>query len=171
MDSQIQNSTSFSKQRRVVIMAIALFVLSVGGMFGYTFYKQQQLAENDTDEVVETTTEDTYASVTRIDAKHFYIDGVHTVVGEVALPTPCDLLDAQAFVAESMPEQITLDFSVINNADFCAQVVTNQRFKVSAAASSEATFQALFNNRVIELNLIEAAPGETPEDFELFIKG
>jgi len=74
-------------------------------------------------------------------------------------------------VAESFPEQITLDFSVINNADFCAQMITAQRFKVTASASEGASFKALFENRVVELNLIDSLPGESPEDFELFIKG
>ncbi|MEZ4200090.1 MAG: hypothetical protein R3B69_00570 [Candidatus Paceibacterota bacterium] len=161
-----------AKHRRTVIMIIVLFVLLVGGMFMFTFLKQQELHDSQTPTTDTPVGEDdAYASITRIDGKHFYIDGVHTVVGEVSLPTPCDLLEVEAFVAESYPEQITLDFSVVNNADTCIQVVTAQRFKVEVAASEEATFSALFQNRVVELNLTPAAPGETPEDFELFIKG
>lgn len=87
------------------------------------------------------------------------------------MPTPCDLLESSARVAESFPEQIMINFSVINNADFCAQVVTAQRFKVSATASPEATFSAQFMGRPVELNLIPAGAGETPDAFELFIKG
>jgi hypothetical protein len=112
-----------------------------------------------------------YAEITRIEAKHFFIDGVHTLVGEIPMPTPCDLLEATSRVAESMPEQVTVDFTVINNAEFCAQVITGQRFKVSTTASEGATFTATFMGRPVELNLIPAAPGETPDDFELFIKG
>lgn len=156
--------------KRAIWIAILLFVALVVGMFAFAFFNQPASDANQPNDVAGAA-DDRYSNIERIDAKHFHIDGVHTVVGELEMPTPCDLLEVEAFVAESYPEQITLDFSVINNAEFCAQVVTPQRFKVSATASEEATFRALFQNRVVELNLIEAAPGETPEDFELFIKG
>ena len=87
------------------------------------------------------------------------------------MPTPCDLLESSAVVAESFPEQIMIDFSVLNNAEFCSQVITPQRFKVTAPASEKATFSAKFMGRDVELNLIPAEPGEVPDDFELFIKG
>ena len=159
------------RQHRAIWLTIVLFVLLVAGMFAFTVMKQQEIKEEVTP--VSTTTEepDTYAGITRIDGKHFYIDGEHTVVGEIPMPTPCDLLEVDAIVAESFPEQITLDFSVINNSPDCEDIVTSQRFKVSATASPEATFTALFQNRVVELNLTPAGPDETPDDFELFIKG
>ena len=54
----------------------------------------------------------------------------------------------------------------------CAQVMTTQRFMTQPiTASAEATVTATFMGRQIELNLIPAAEGETPEEFELFIKG
>lgn len=157
--------------RRAVLLTIALFILVVGGMFAFAFMQQNNsgtpsnVGQNNDDASGE------YANITRIDGKHFYIDGVHTVVGEIAMPTPCDLLESSATVAESAPEQITLQFDVVNNAEFCAQTVTPQRFKVSASASPEATFHAVFEGREVELNLVEAEEGETPDDFELFIKG
>ncbi len=119
----------------------------------------------------EPATEVPYADITRVDAKHFFIDGQHTLVGEILFPTPCDLLEAEATVMESFPEQVVVDFTVINTADMCAQVVTAQRFKVDFQASEEAVITARFMGRGIELNLIPAAPGETPDEFELFIKG
>ena len=159
------------RHRRAITMAVILFVLLVVAMFAFTFMKQSELEQGVTDADQTEPLDNPYSTITRIDGKHFYIDGVHTVVGEIAMPTPCDLLESTARIAESFPEQITLDFSVINNADTCVQVITPQRFKVSAEASAEATFSALFQNRVVELNLTPAAPGETPDDFELFIKG
>lgn len=152
---------------------VVVFILVVAGMFGYAQFKKNQISQTAEPEPNVASEQDSerYASIERIDAKHFYIDGVHTLAGEVVMPTPCDLLTTEAMVAESYPEQVTVDFSVINNAEFCAEVETPQRFKVSFTASAEATISALFNNRVIELNLIPAAPGETPDEFELFIKG
>lgn len=155
--------------QRAIVAATVLFGLIVVGMFTFAFIKQRENVAN-TPTPAETETPPP-PLVTRVDAKHFYIDGVHTLVGEIAMPTPCDLLEATAAVAESMPEQITVNFNVVNTAEFCAQVVTPQRFKVSAPASAEATWSATFMGQPITLNLIPATAGETPDDFELFIKG
>jgi hypothetical protein len=157
---------------KTTIISIVVFILIIAGMFGYAFIKKQQLNDEALQsEPDENLTNDQYAHIDRVTAKHFYIDGVHTFAGEVVMPTPCDLLEANAVVAESFPEQIFIDFTVINNAEFCAQVETPQRFMVSAAASEQASASAKFNGRNIELNLVPAAEGETPEEFELFIKG
>jgi len=156
--------------QKTVIIGIALFILIVLGMFAFAYMKKTEVTEGQpvTDEPQEDVA---YASVTRINAKHFYIDGVHTLAGEIPLPTPCDLLETEVRVMESMPEQIVVDFTVLNSAEFCAQQVTNQRFKVSASASEEASIRATFMGRDVELNLIPPEAGETPDDFELFIKG
>lgn len=157
---------------KIIISLVLLFVLIIIGMFTFSFLKKHDLAT--TPEPVATSTDTNvgpYATITRVDAKHFFQDGLHTLVGEITLPTPCDLLEATASVAESMPEQVTIDFNIINNADNCTQVLTTQRFKVEVTASSEAKFTARLMGRPIELNLVPPTPGETPEEFELFIKG
>ena len=66
---------------------------------------------------------------------------------------------------------MTIYFNIINNSDSCAHVVTDQRFKVSFTASNEASVSARLNGRPVELNLVPAGEGESPDDFELFIKG
>lgn len=166
-----QTPLGHTKQRRAVIMTLVLFILLVAGMFVFTFLKQNEINNEEPISTQDQVSVDPYREITRIDGKHFFINGVHTIVGEIAMPTPCDLLTSGAIVAESMPEQVTLDFKVINNAETCPQVVTAQRFKVEVKASEKANFKALFQNRVVDLNLTPAAPGETPEEFELFIKG
>lgn len=163
-----QQPVSRRLNRRAIILTILLFALLIAGMFAFAYMQQ---SEGDAAPDAGDDEPDRYENITRIDAKHFYIDGVHTVAGEIAMPTPCDLLESEARVAESYPEQISLEFTVVNNAEFCPETITPQRFKVSATASEEATFTARFEGRRVELNLVEAAPGETPEEFELFIKG
>ena len=111
------------------------------------------------------------APITRIDAKHFFVNGVHTLAGVIPFPTPCDLLEVTAQVAKSLPEQVSVNFSVINTAKTCEQAITMQRFKVTAQASEGAQFTAFFMGRPVELNLIPAEKDETPESFELFSKG
>ncbi len=156
--------------KRTVVLVVTLFALIVAGMFIFAYLKRQEVSTPAPVIVVEEPVVP-YADITRIDAKHYFVDGVHTFVGEIPFPTPCDLLEATSTVMESYPEQVRLDFTVINNAEMCAQVVTAQRFMVSATASEAATVTATFMGRPVELNLIPAAPGERPEDFELFIKG
>ncbi len=161
-------------EQRNIKVAVLILLLIVVGMFIFAYLKKQELQESPTPPVTNQTEEqgnDPYAYITRIDAKHFFIDGTHTLVGEIQMPTPCDLLNWDTRVAESMPEMATVAFSVINRSETCAQVVTMQRFKISFEASESAAISALFNERKVELNLIPALPGETPESYELFIKG
>ena len=158
--------------KKTITVAVVLFVFIVIGMFIFAYLKKAEVTQvvQDPDNQVQQETSP-YDYIEHIDAKHFHIDGTHTVVGTIPFPTPCDLLDWTSDVAESFPEQVTIRFSVINNADMCAQVITDQRFKVTFDASENATIQATLEGRSVELNLVPALPGETPDDFELFIKG
>jgi hypothetical protein len=160
--------------QKSIILAVSLFAILVGGMFTYAHLKQSELQQI---VPIEESLDDTaivdipYSEITRIDAKHYFVDGNHTLVGEINFPTPCDLLETEAVVMGLYPEQVIIDFTVINNSENCMQSVTSQRFKIEATASTEATFTARFIGREVELNLIPAANGEVPEEFEVFIKG
>ena len=160
------------QQHKGIISGIIVLILVIAGMFMFAHFKKNELTETVPPvSRVQDTTISPYDSITRIDAKHFFINGVHTIVGEINMPTKCDLLNWNSRVAESFPEQVTVDFTVINNADSCEQTVTTQRFKESFTASEKASIKATFQGRSVELNLIPTGPGETPDDFELFIKG
>lgn len=154
-----------------MIVAFSTLALIVVGMFVFTFLKKSELAEAPSVTPPVATTEDPYASITRIDAKHFFISPTHTLAGEILMPTSCDLLNWDTRVEKSSPEIVTVDFKVVNHAENCAQTPTPQRFMVTFDASKEATVKATFNGRPVELNLIPAAEGETPTDYELFLKG
>jgi hypothetical protein len=160
------------QHHRALVVGFALLITLVAGMFVFAYLKKTEIVEAPT---VNTGNkkdgEVKYASITRINAKHFYSDGTHTLVGEIAFPTPCDLLESSVRVAESMPEQVTIDFAVINTAEVCAQQETSQRFKVEVRASEFATFTATLDGVPVELNLMPSLPGESPDDFELYIKG
>ena len=155
---------------RIIALCVVLFLFCVAGLFIFTYLAKHNTGSEPVVPTVATTTQTTYG-ITRIDGKHFFKNGVHTIVGSLPLPTPCDLLTTESLVAESYPEQVTFMFAVVNTTDTCAQMITTQRFKVSATASKEANLRATFSGIPVELNLIEAEVGETPEEFELFIKG
>lgn len=156
--------------RRTIILIVVIFILLIIGMFTFTSLMKKEVAVKvPTDVVVGEVVP--YPNIKRIEAKHYFIDGLHTFVGEIEMPTPCDLIDVNSMVRESFPEQVQIDFTVINNSQECVDVITAQRFLVEARASKEASVSASFMGRVVELNLIPALEGELPADFELFIKG
>lgn len=174
MEQEHMHKPHHAINKNTISFTIMVFFFIVAGMFVFAYLKntEQRVVEDvPTPAVDGEVEEDRYRNITRIDGKHFYLDGVHTIVGEILMPTPCDLLNSNVMIAESYPEQVTFDFSVINNVEMCAQVITPARFKVSAQASEQASLSARLNGRSVILNLTPAEAGETPDEFELFIKG
>jgi hypothetical protein len=160
------------KEHKNILVAGILLVVIIIGMFVFAYLKRIEIEKGN--DVVTPIVEDTssvYGGITRIDAKHFYTAPTHTIAGEILMPTPCDLLNWETRILESAPEQVIVDFKVVNHAEVCTQVVTPQRFKVSFEAMENATIRATLQGREIEVNLIPAGQGESPDDFELFIKG
>lgn len=159
--------------KRSNILVVVLFILIVIGMFVFAYLKSNELEAPATVPEVPSTNDDNQSlSFDRITAKHYFIDGQHTFAGVIDMPTPCDLLTVDVRVAESFPEQIFLDFNVVNNAETCASVITPQRFLSTTVQASEgASVQATFKGKSVELNLIPALPDEKPEEFEVYQKG
>jgi hypothetical protein len=156
-----------------IITAIVIFGLIIVGMFVFAFLKNSEIEEMKP-VVIETPTPQKpspYDSITYVDGKHFFDKGRHSVLGEILVPTPCDLLNWETVVEESMPEKVRIDFSIVNNTESCAQTVTPQRFYVDIFAGEKAVMSATINGREVNLNLVEALPGETPERYEFSPKG
>jgi hypothetical protein len=116
-------------------------------------------------------TRDSVTQKTIITAKHRYRSGVHTIVGEIALPTPCHILETAAVVSNDAKSVVIQLASSVKTGEICAQVITPARFKVTAKADAKATFTAMWNGAPVTLNLIEAEPDEDLDAFELYIKG
>jgi hypothetical protein len=142
-------------------------------MFTFAYLKRGEINSNQTAEPLPDSQveEDPYANITRVDAKHFLNGNEHTLIGELVLPTPCDLLSHETVIRESFPEQVEILFTVENESSNCIQVLSTQRFSVSVNVSPQASFSAKLNGRDIELNLIPANPDESPDDFEFVQKG
>lgn len=156
--------------QRAIIVAVILFVLIVLGMFAYARMKSDEISKAEPVPLPQPKEQPT--GITHIDAKHYFTDGTHTVAGEILMPTPCDLLESEAVIKESAPEQVIIALSIINNTDgVCTQMITPQRFKADFTASADATIDATVNGKPVTLNLVEAGPDENPDDFELYIKG
>jgi hypothetical protein len=159
-------------EHKNIVAAVVVLVLIIVGMFVFAYLKKNEM--NEAENIPPVANEDVdgpYANISRIDAKHFYEEPTHTIAGEILMPTPCDLLNWTTRIQESSPESVIVDFDIVNHSEMCTQVVTPQRFKVSFDASEGANIRATLEGRNVELNLVPALPGETPDDFELFIKG
>ncbi len=89
-----------------------------------------------------------------IEATHEFTDGVHRVYGKTDLPTPCHSLTVDALIAESYPEQVTLQFASAGEAETCIQVISEQEFSIEFSASSEASIRATWNGAPITLSLV-----------------
>ncbi len=159
-------------QRKHILFTSALLAILVAGMFLFAYLSRQQVEAPAPSETVATST-DPFEDITRINAKHFFTDppGIHTLAGELPMPTPCDLLTTNAVLLDNGSRAL-VSFDVVNNAGGqCEQNVNPQRFKVGFQAPKDIKIEAVFKGRPVELNLIPAQDGERPQDFELFIKG
>jgi len=153
---------------RGIIAAIIVFALIIVGMFVFAFLKKSEF-NAPTPSVVTPPPASPYDSITRIDGKHFTSGTAHTIVGEVLMPTPCDLLDWTTSTNSS--GHVSIDFTVINSTDSCIQTVTPQKFYVQFTAPLDVPISATLNGRTVILNLIPALPGESPDTYEYAPKG
>lgn len=156
---------------KLITLVVVVFILIIAGMFGFAYLKKAEAPATTPVAATSTASVTNPYGITRIEAKHFFRKGVHTIVGELSLPTPCDLLTSTSSVATVPVPLVMFDFSAINNSATCIQKITTARFMVSGTAGSDAQLKARFMGAPVELNLVEAAAGETPENYELYIKG
>jgi hypothetical protein len=154
------------------IVLVSLLVLGALVVFGVTLYfslfSERDGGSDTSQDVPEKSFKPDLVTV-----KHQFKDDTHTFVGSVDMPTPCDLLTTEgvAQVREPRADLITLQFTVVNEADVCAQVITPARFKMTVGAGEDAEFEALWDGAPVQLNVIDVAPGEDIDAFEVYIKG
>jgi hypothetical protein len=156
------------------ILYTILFIVIAALIIGASFYFSQKGGDvqNGTASVIEGLGDGAEAPKETVTAKHQYKDGVHIVAGEITVPTPCHILEADAVVnSDTSPEQVTIRLKSSTKADGCIQIITPARFKVEFKASKDAVIKMTLNGKPVILNLIEAGADEDLEDFELFIKG
>jgi len=161
-------------QKKSIILAVSLFAILIIGMFAFAYLNKKESIESVVKMVnqpEENLSNDQYSYIESVDAKVFHIDDQYTLVGEILMPTPCDLLVAESELNENLENTTNINFSIINNADVCAQVITPARFKVETTGNEEMAFKAYLAGREVRLNLVPAGAGETPDSYEIFIKG
>lgn len=154
------------KHKGIIGAIIILLVIAFGmAVFVYIF----KASDSSSQPLTIPSEEILYPDVQSITATHFYNEGTHTLIGEIALPTPCDLLSWTVSVAESYPEQASIDFSVSNHSDACIEVVTEQEFHITYEASERATIKTRFNGRTLPLDLIQDTSEDNSLEFQPFL--
>lgn len=153
-----------------IVSSVVALIIIIGGA-SYFYFGPDSLMFWKTKESPKDTVIPFEPEHERINAKHQFKNGTHIIAGEVNQPTPCYILTTDARVAESFPEQVTINFVSTTEAEACIQVVTTERFKVEFQASKDTTIRATWNGRPVELNLIPAGANEDLTNFEIFIKG
>lgn len=152
-----------------IYIAIAVVLILTGLFVASMFIGNEEVAQQPQQENEQETERRPEVTIT---AKHQYKDGIHIIAGEIDMPTPCHILDWSVIGADDTPPPIySIDFTLMSEAEVCAQVITPSRFKVEFEGQENAEIQATLNGDDVVLNLIEAGPDEDLEDFELFIKG
>jgi hypothetical protein len=105
---------------------------------------------------------DMYDTSEYIRIEHVYARGTHTLIGEIPLPTPCHVLDSSTMIAESFPEQVTVNFVATTASEMCAQVITPEPFQVSFEASANALIRLTLNGDALKYIVTDSEVVETP---------
>jgi len=92
-----------------------------------------------------------------VEAEHNFKSGLHDYTGAIMFPTPCYRMSVDAVVKESFPEDVTIRFTIEEDKtiEICAQVITEKKFRIIFQASEEAKVSVTFNNKPVELKIIE----------------
>ena len=106
------------------------------------------------------TNEDSVSFSDTVPVTRDFKDGVYTITGVVQLPTPCHSLSYDILVAESFPEQVSINFKSENESEFCVQVITPTRFNIEVTVSEGATFSATFNGEPVRLDISDVRAEE-----------
>lgn len=156
-----------NKKTIIIVLVILVIIILITAFQSYFRSDQTEVVEipvntgNEPGEVMETVT-----------ALHQFENGKHVVAGELNLPTPCHVLNSEVIIAESMPEQVLVNLNHTTLDDgLCAQVITPAKYKVEFNASERAVIRGAVNGTPVQFNLVEVGPGESLEDFEVYIKG
>jgi len=93
---------------------------------------------------------------------HSFDDGTHSYGISFEKPTPCHTLETQVAVAESFPEQISIDIIVSEpkSGVACIQVIDREFLDIAVDASEGATLMnVLVNGELVPFEIFEEAKG------------
>lgn len=141
-----------NKQLSVSVLIIVLLVVVLGGV---VYFRNSNPIDDSSDAKGEP--DDISNVEQKLVVTHAYDGTSHEYTGSIVLPTPCYTLDTTVDVAESFPEQITINIATVEPKSdvICIQVLERATFDVFVEASEGA-------------NLVRVVLDGKPIDFEVF---
>lgn len=108
--------------------------------------------------------------VTKLNVKRQYKDGIHTIVGEIEVPTPCHSVSATALKGEG--NTVFIDVASVKDGDeVCVEVISSETFIVSFEADQDVMVTGTVNGNPVDFNIFEVGENELLEDKTLYFKG
>ncbi|MEM9336237.1 MAG: hypothetical protein AAGA35_00065 [Patescibacteria group bacterium] len=139
--------------KRAQLLVWGLFLLLLAGMAGFAwlyYIERAQPADSPAQEPV-LAEPNPIAPLQDLRLQRQFVNGEHRFSGLVTLPTPCFEVREEVIVAESFPEQVSIDLSLESTSDFCTQVLTPYTFTFVVAVSENASFIARFNQVAVPI--------------------
>lgn len=157
--------------QKLTIAFVCVFTLTISGMFVFTHLKKQELEMKGRalEERVENISQSSYG-ITYIEATHLMEGSRHVVVGEIMLPTPCDILSWVVEQNATQLQEVTLAFEVNRRGTICENSPKASPFAIYFDAPTNAQIDASLDGVPVPLKLSEAPPGTKPEEYTTFIK-
>ncbi|MFQ5492755.1 MAG: hypothetical protein ACE5DX_01170 [Candidatus Dojkabacteria bacterium] len=79
----------------------------------------------------------------------FYEDAEFTYFGTMQTPTPCSEVQVETLIAESFPEQVSINFTTKESDEICIQVIGERTFSGTVTVDREASFSVRVNGQPI----------------------
>ena len=132
----------------IAVIVVVLLVM-IAGVYSYRHYRSTTRPV-DTKPMPAMPMDPDLSSVA-VQATKTYSNGVFHISGTFSLPTPCHTLDVTSLVAESYPEQVSINMTVQDPGNPCVQVIDERAWSIDVKASEQATFRANVNGQVANL--------------------
>jgi len=146
---------------------IALIIIAV--IAGAVYYTRNTGNGADQTAREEAQQEDAVTPTQTINVKHQYKDGSHIFAGVIETPTPCYVVNAILLPGDV--NEIRITSTPQEDADMCAQVVTEKPFMVSHAAAEDAQFLTTVNDELVNMNQFDIDQDVDISTVEIYIKG
>jgi len=143
------------------LLVIAIFSI---GAYLNNKNKQESLDQNRQEAI---NSEIQRPSIT-VNVKHQFVEGIHTFVGVLELPTPCDKISSK--VVKEQGETI-IDLVYASTSEICAQVITEKEFTVTFAGEVNENIIARLNGELVNLNIYEIDSKQNIYEVKIFNKG
>jgi len=154
-----------------ILIAVVVLAVIVFGLIYFIRYKNPPPLVVDSTNNINTEVPEEVGSAMSIIAKHQFKNGEHVLAGEIGLPTPCHILSTRVDTLSADSENIVVHFTSTTQAEACAQVITQVRFKAEFEAPADVQIGATWNGRPATINLFPVGDNEDLKNFDLFIKG